>query len=466
MYPLFKTTHALRGTEEVPRIVLLTEPKEIRLPSVDVTDLLFMCNGVYTIDQLGKKFKVEKDVLTTYIEGLASLGAVELHDTPQPIQHNGQRILGKQEPWLRELHIDITGQCNLYQYCQHCFRGDKLRKQEDLPVSKWIKVIDEASRMGTYLVAISGGEPFLYSGLPRIVNTIIDRKMLLNGIFTNGTVWTSETEEVVRRISNSQLMTSFFVSIDGRDEATHDKNRGQGSYQKTTEFLKKLRDLREKRGGRFKIVANSFIDEANYTDLSAWYADLKSLGFDRWRLTSGRVVGRLRVNQSILAPIYGLFLEYAKLLDTYFDDHDAGVSTMHLNIDGFFSSSMMNGVAYIFDPELPVCDYKHDAVSIEPTGDVQFCTSWMNGSFGNVFKSTLSSIWYSDELRSAKATKIKDVTDCLDCELLRWCGTGCRTAAASFISKDPMSCLRYALFREIILPMLEARGITFRVESD
>lgn len=181
------------------------------------------------------------------------------------------------------------------------------------------------------------------------------------------------------------------------------------------------------------------------------------------RLTSGRIIGNLNENKYLIPAWEKLFAEYSKFIRYYLKKFQTGETTPEINLESFFTTNMLRKkVTYVFNDELPICDYKKNALSIEPSGDVQFCTSWDGQNFGNVFKDRVEKIWYSQKLQRLKTMKIKEITECIECELLSLCGGGCRLMANTITAKDLHACQKYKMFQQVILPTIRHLGIQLK----
>lgn len=186
---------------------------------------------------------------------------------------------------------------------------------------------------------------------------------------------------------------------------------------------------------------------------------------DRWRVTAGRNVGNFKTNYATLkVPPKLLAEQYVALIHYLVDHYQSQNRIMSMNVENFFTTkALKTGMMYIFDDSLPICDYKYNSCSVNPKGEVQFCTSWQSRSYGNAFTSNIEKIWQSDEMRKMKELKIGSITQCLNCELLQYCGGGCRVECTSLEAKDDNACASFEVFNEYILPVLKSLGIRFSV---
>lgn len=155
-------------------------------------------------------------------------------------------LLGKPVP-LIVTHI-ITYKCNLK--CDYC--GVWKQESKELSTKQTKELIDWFARHGTVSWEISGGEPLLRQDIGEIINHAKSRGMLVS-MNTNGHLF----EEKAESIKN---LDSIVFSIDG-DEKTHDKIKGEGSYQKTVRALK----LAKEKG--FETIISTVISKTNHDKL-------------------------------------------------------------------------------------------------------------------------------------------------------------------------------------------------------
>lgn len=83
----------------------------------------------------------------------------------------------------RTLSLAITNKCNLNCSFCHIEKG-----KTSLPVDTIIKLCKEFDRLGTFDVAIGGGEPLIHKDLPQICKRIWNETSLGLSITTNGTL--------------------------------------------------------------------------------------------------------------------------------------------------------------------------------------------------------------------------------------------------------------------------------------
>jgi len=143
---------------------------------------------------------------------------------------------------LDALWIQVAGTlCNLA--CTHCFvscgPGD-LRH----PLMSRGEVRDrvaEALALGLKEIYFTGGEPFMHPEMLEILADTLPRVPC--AVLTNGTLFTQRRLETLRALSDaSRCALEIRVSLDGYRAEDHDRFRGEGSFARTLDGLRRLSD--------------------------------------------------------------------------------------------------------------------------------------------------------------------------------------------------------------------------------
>ncbi len=115
--------------------------------------------------------------------------------------------------------LQVTNRCNMK--CNFCdFWPNGVTPGEELTIGDFADLEAQLSEMGTFLVSIEGGEPFVRPDLLEIVRIFGRRHIPL--LYTNG--WYVNAENA-RAMWNAGL-AQVGVSIDYPDDARHDRRRG------------------------------------------------------------------------------------------------------------------------------------------------------------------------------------------------------------------------------------------------
>lgn len=148
---------------------------------------------------------------------------------------------------MKHLYISPLEACNLA--CKICYTkktGERLSYETMIDfIKRYAQVVDLET------VTFCGGEVFLLPDFTKLVNQVTEKYLVQ--VITNGMV--DKLEEIERPNS-----VNLIVSLDGLPEY-HDRNRGEGNWQKSVEFLKKAKKL------GFFVEVFSIVTEENLADV-------------------------------------------------------------------------------------------------------------------------------------------------------------------------------------------------------
>ena len=138
-------------------------------------------------------------------------------------------ILTKKTPIY--VQFAVTKRCNLG--CEMCGIVKTWRKERELDLDEIERVAELLDELGTGVVILTGGEPFLREDLPEITK-IFHRRGLNTRLQTNGTLC---TEENVRAVIKSGL-DDVSISLDSLDPETQDSiTNVKGSWERTVRSI-------------------------------------------------------------------------------------------------------------------------------------------------------------------------------------------------------------------------------------
>lgn len=130
------------------------------------------------------------------------------------------------------LALILTNKCNLN--CVYCLRK---KTTQEISLSCAKKMLHQARKIGYNNVGLTGGDPFLYSGLKNLLLFLNQGgwKVLIE---TNGVLVNTGWVNFLRSLTQAEL--SFSVSLDSHDSRIHDAKRGRGSHGKAVGAINKL----------------------------------------------------------------------------------------------------------------------------------------------------------------------------------------------------------------------------------
>lgn len=461
MYPLLSDNCRIKGCEGNFFTLHLDSFEEYFLNDFQAA-VLVSCNGKNSLDSLCDKFNVSKNNLQKFIKELVQLGILNISYSVISSQDKASsKIISAKNPYLKEVHFDITSRCNLK--CLHCYQKPYLSKDTGEMQTNEIKsLIDQLAKMNIGKLVISGGEPFLREDLIEIIDYAFKKGIIVPTVFTNGTI----LNDSLVKICNYDKPISLAVSLDGYNENINDFIRGSDSFKRTIKFLNYIL-ISQKKGSKVKIVIDTMIHPKNFENLQEMFLFLSKLGVQRWRASLPRNQGSFTENQNKLKiELDKVFFEYEKFILWYLKE-GRKISSIDIQIESFFRTALIERKkAVFFKEDSCCCEYKKRALAIKPNGDVVGCTAFTNLIIGSLKQKSIKEIWRSQQMQQLKQIRISDIKECANCEYVYLCGTGCRRMAlsgkGSLNAKDESICEIYKFFHNRIMPVLKSFHINIR----
>ncbi|MCL4428900.1 MAG: radical SAM protein [Deltaproteobacteria bacterium] len=312
--------------------------------------------------------------------------------------------------------------CNLR--CIHCYQSDYNHKALDLNIVKSIFLkLDEAMskwKMKCF-VSLTGGEPFLQpEGLFYLMDLIEKSDNFKNmAILTNGTLL---NEGLVKKIKGYKKLAEVQVSLDGHDEKSHDAVRGKGTFLKTVNSIKILKNSEIKTVAMFTLHKKNIESAAKMPQLAG------SLNIDA--LTVERMTPMNDVEKD------EFFIEAAELKTVYSDVYNAAkVDFADKNAKLATSRPLWN---LIDEGAGGYCPIGLSSLCILYDGTLLPCRR-LYLPLGNILTDGLFKVWYNSEILW-KLRKRSDENECSGCSHIDRCG-GCKAVGyyvnKNLNSKDP-----------------------------
>lgn len=174
----------------------------------------------------------------------------------------------------------VTSACNFKcPMCENSIYRNEVVSNQNITVEEVIKILPELKKYKPF-VYIVGGEPLLNSHTIEIIKLLSQ-----NGIFT------SMTSNGFLLADNAQALSGaglefISLSLDHYQKELHDAGRGvAGAYDHLLAGLDILNQARLKNGRPSNIKINTVIRKDNFSQLSAMYDFVESLGVDEWSLS-------------------------------------------------------------------------------------------------------------------------------------------------------------------------------------
>ena len=195
---------------------------------------------------------------------------------------------------LDTLWFQVTGTiCNLR--CTHCFISCSPDNHTfDFLTLKEVETWLERSRSwGVKEYYFTGGEPFMHVDLPRMLEATLEHGPA--SVLTNGTLLPDRTLDPITRAAHaSPYSLEIRVSIDGPSPETNDPIRGEGTFDRAMDGVRKLLDR-----GFLPIVTATQVWEPEKDEevRQAFMSRLRALGYRNPRL---KILPSLRIGREAL----------------------------------------------------------------------------------------------------------------------------------------------------------------------
>ena len=332
---------------------------------------------------------------------------------------------------LRELKIEVNRECPLR--CIHCSSNGEPHAPEKLELSRLTELIREFVEMGGETLAISGGEPLVYKGLPRILNVChnlgIRPDFYTTGIYSNGVSLKPIPDNLLGFLIQSQAKVIF--SLHGAQAKSHEAlTQVSGSLDTTMRAMQRTLDAGISTEVHIVPVANNIGEIADMVGM------LTSIGVKRVSWLRFVPQGRGKINRSLLQLTREQLRQLAhmrvKLQQKY--------PEMAIRTGSPFN---------ILCPQSPTpCIAGISVLAVRPDGGIVPCDAFkqFNGcyEFSNILEHSLSEVWEKSELLNEvrKVLETKNDSLCASCPSYSRCNSGClaqKAAAAGRITngKDP-----------------------------
>lgn len=294
--------------------------------------------------------------------------------------------------YLPILLMFVTSDCNLR--CRMCGVCDLERDRDEsgeLTTEQWKAVIsDAATKLGTTLAVVSGGEPLLREDVFEIIRYATDCGISIH-LCTNALLL---SEEKILKLKNSGVKTVSF-SVEGPEASTHESIRGPDSFPMVVNAIKQFRKI----APEVRIGINFVITRINYKNMVSMVEFAHGLG----------------VQQLKFAPIHTNLLHRRKNKDEYedllFKEEDIslleqevqrlkkvlkGYPNLITTCDEFF-----DGISSLYKmPKRIPCYAGYAICAISPMGFVSPCSD-MDSEF-NVNSMSIDKIWLSPEFHKLR----------------------------------------------------------------
>ncbi|RJQ17920.1 MAG: methyltransferase domain-containing protein [Nitrospiraceae bacterium] len=449
-------------------ISLFIDPKLPNWISVNHTgaEILRLCDGKRTLsdiqDAICKRYKnSDKELVRSEVSDFVSAtGLLEfVSDRKFGIPEYPGRSKAIAPYKLDELWIYYTLACNLR--CKHCLvsAGSSLKKE--LTDEEIKGIVDESIKLGVRRFYITGGEPFIRSGIFELIKYITKVKKRELIVLTNATLFDDGKIAALKKVMGPKLILQ--VSLEGPNAEIHDKLRGKGSFDAAINGIKRLTGI-----GIVPIVSTA-ISKFNEKEIPKTSRFLSKLGIKEHNLLWMHAKGRGASNaDELFVPSENISRVMKNLKKSYKEQEVILDNIESLKVRIRAKRGRKNDL----------CNNCYEKICVNSDGHVYPCAS-LNGDLnfdsGSVRKKSLKDIWLGSKVMvKGRQNTVHNKPECRDCYLEYFCGGGCtshsyyasevKTGKGSVTACDPYCSTYKGLFEDIIWE-LASEGVVKRDES-
>ncbi len=346
----------------------------------------------------------------------------------------------------RSVSVTVTNRCNLRcTYCSHFESAGDVHGE--LPTEEWLRFINELGRCAVIRITLSGGDPFIREDLQQLAQGIVRNRMRFT-ILSNGTLITDHSAAF---IASTARCDGVQVSIDGSGPATHDANRGKGSFVRAIAAIECLQKH------RVAVYARITINRQNVLDLEATaFLLLEELGLPGFSTNSVAYMGCARqyAEQVMLTTEERcLAMETLLELNKKYGGRISATAGPLAEAERWLAMEQMRRERRENVPGggcLSSCGGVTYNIAVRADGVMVPCAQLSHIELGRINEDDLGEVWRNhpelQRLRRRRSTPLSHFEFCRECEYIKYCTGNCPALAYTMLGDDnhpsPDACLR------------------------
>lgn len=196
---------------------------------------------------------------------------------------------------------NITSKCN--KNCSYCFRF----YEDCLPYAENKKILNNIQKMGVKKIVWSGGEPFLYKDIIKLL-ALSKEKGIYNSVITNASLLNENNIA-----EHLKYIDKLIVSLDFINDT---KNTEYGIGENYYKHLSKVLLLSKKIKKDIIIQVNTVVFSGNYKYIKDLMLELNKYNIDNWKaMVFIPIRGKAMINKMDLSITADQFKEVLRVVD-------------------------------------------------------------------------------------------------------------------------------------------------------
>jgi len=315
---------------------------------------------------------------------------------------------------------ETTLNCNMK--CLHCGSSAGQSRRNELTTQEGLSLCEDLKKLGTRLITLMGGEPFLRKDWHILAQHIRNLEMNFT-IMSNGLII---DEKIVSQLIKLNPY-AVAISLDGGTTETHNSIR-----RVNTSFERCIRGLGLLRQANLPATVVTTVHKQNFKELPIIRDFLLNKGI-AWQIQMANPVGRFPESLMLSKKeFYSVALFIASMRKKHSIKE---LPLMGAHNFGYHSKILPNITI------LPWigCQAGITAIGIQSNGGIKGCLSLPDVFIeGNIREKSIADIWNDpDSFSYNRNFKKEDLNgECKDCKHGRRCHGGCLTVSASLTGKN------------------------------
>ena len=317
----------------------------------------------------------------------------------------------------RVVTLAITNRCNLR--CRHCWPESLPDETAPLvPTNQVRRLIERFSALGAEKLVITGGEPLMHPDWLELLSFACTQKSIAEvRLQTNAILMTPAHVDALGALKDQGLVIQ--TSLEGATSRTHDRVRGDGSYEQTLQALRLL----EKNGMASRICLTFTEMRHNFEDIPQLLKMADLMGIGQF-VTGTLVAGGRAAKPGRLDPPTAA--QYEQLLALYKNDPD--FRDRYQRIGNIAALEWAKPGTEAAD----TCCTFIESPYVTAEGRLYPCVMLHADDFaaGGVYEGSLAAaisekIESWSRLQEISRTRLTQLNDCQNCPHYSKCGAGC-----------------------------------------
>jgi MoaA/NifB/PqqE/SkfB family radical SAM enzyme len=174
---------------------------------------------------------------------------------------------------------EATMRCNLH--CEFCYVGDLLNLEGEWRQELTIEELSKAfPAQKDFQISLTGGEIFMRKDIMSVLDLFRGKGYAAGYLRTNGTIITEERADALAELAAKGFLKHISVSVDGPKDL-QDIARGlKGTFERTTEGLKRLQAAARRKNTPLRVSINTTVAHESLEALDQMVDVAEELGVD------------------------------------------------------------------------------------------------------------------------------------------------------------------------------------------